>query len=89
MKNLGKIRWGYVHPWYKTVNKTISNKHEKFYGYVLKNDNLHPFSEGQLFEFLNSSNKEYITCVRTNDKLTQLFHCKSFANNFCSTRVFF
>ena len=50
MISYGKIKWGYLNPWYNTHCKRILNK-GKLYGYVTKTDPpTHCYSNGQLIE---------------------------------------
>ena len=78
MISYGKIKWGYLNPWYNTHCKRILNN-GKLYGYVTKTDRPnHCYSNGQLIEIARFTG-EYAECVRVSDKLQQLIPVEHFS----------
>ena len=78
MISYGKIKWGYLNPWYNTHCKRILNN-GKLYGYVTKTDRPnHYYSNGQLIEIARFTG-EYAECVRVSDKLQQLIPVEHFS----------
>ena len=79
MISYGKLKWGYLNPWYNTHCKRILNR-GKLYAYVTKTDRANNFySNGQLIEITSFTNEyEYAYCVRVSDKLQQLIPVEHF-----------
>ena len=80
MISYGKIKWGYLNPWYNTHCKRILNR-GKLYAYVTKTDRANNFySNGQLIEITRCTNGyEYAYCVRVSDKVQQLIPVEHFS----------
>ena len=80
MISYGKLKWGYLNPWYNTHCKRILNR-GKLYAYVTKTDKANNFySNGQLIEITSFTNEyEYAYCVRVSDKVQQLIPVEHFS----------